>query len=106
MIKAVRSVKEGFRQFERLAAEGEAAATGPATGPGVLVETWKQERDPEKDHVLIQGTLANVERRPDGTVAPWLTRIAGACATTPSNSSGKRCVNIMPWRPPPEQPMK
>jgi hypothetical protein len=39
-------------------------------------------------------------------VAPWLTRIAGACAITPSNSSGKRCVNIMPWRPPPEQPMK
>lgn len=41
------------------AAEGEAAAPGPATGPGVLVETWKQERDPEKDHVLIQGMLAN-----------------------------------------------
>ena len=39
-------------------------------------------------------------------VAPWLTRIAGACAITPSNSSGNRCVNIIPCRPPPEQPMK
>ena len=41
-------------------AEGEApAAAGPASGPGVLVETWAQERDPEKDHVLVKGTLAN-----------------------------------------------
>lgn len=43
------------------AAEGEepAAATGPAAGPGVLVESWKQERDPKEDHVVIQGTVAN-----------------------------------------------
>lgn len=43
------------------APEGEepAAATGPASGPGVLVEAWAQERDPEKDHVQIKGTLAN-----------------------------------------------
>ena len=42
-------------------ADGEepAAVTGPAAGPGVLVETWNQGRDPEKDHVQIQGTVAN-----------------------------------------------
>lgn len=34
-------------------------ATGPTSGPGVLVETWKQGRDPEEDHVLIDGTLQN-----------------------------------------------
>lgn len=46
---------------EAPAAEGEEAApaTGPTTGPGVLVETWNQARDPEKDHVLVQGTLVN-----------------------------------------------
>lgn len=30
-----------------------------ASGPGVLIEDWTQERDPEKDHVLITGTISN-----------------------------------------------
>ena len=43
-------------------ADGEAEAapeTGPASGPGVVVETWNQARHPEQDHVLINGTLQN-----------------------------------------------
>lgn len=41
--------------------EGEEAAParGPASGPGLVVEGWRQERDPEADHVLITGTLQN-----------------------------------------------
>ena len=41
--------------------EGEEAApaAAPAAGPGVVVETWNQGRDPEQDHVLINGTLQN-----------------------------------------------
>jgi hypothetical protein len=39
-------------------------------------------------------------------VAPLETRMAGAMAITPSKCWGKRWVNIIPWRPPPEQPMK
>ncbi len=34
------------------------------------------------------------------------TRMAGAIAMTPSKCLGNRCVNIIPCRPPPEQPMK
>jgi hypothetical protein len=30
-----------------------------ATGSGLAVETWSQERDPDDDHVLINGTLKN-----------------------------------------------
>ena len=37
----------------------EAAAPGPTSGPGLVIEGWKQERDPEEDHVLITGTLQN-----------------------------------------------
>lgn len=37
----------------------EAAAPGPASGPGVIVDTWNQARHPEEDHVLINGTLQN-----------------------------------------------
>jgi hypothetical protein len=42
---------------------GEAAPAAPAadttSGPVLLVEAWNQARDPEKDHVLINGTLQN-----------------------------------------------
>ena len=43
------------------AEEGEAAppAADTAPGPVLLVEDWNQARDPEKDHVLINGTLQN-----------------------------------------------
>jgi hypothetical protein len=42
----------------------EAAASEPSesstnAGPVLLVEAWNQARDPEKDHVLINGTLKN-----------------------------------------------
>lgn len=44
-------------------AEGEAGeeekASGPTTGPGVVVGTWNQARHPEQDHVLINGTIQN-----------------------------------------------
>lgn len=39
--------------------EGGEAASGAASGPVLLVEEWNQDRDPEKDHVLINGTLQN-----------------------------------------------
>jgi hypothetical protein len=39
--------------------EPAAPAPGPASGPGVIVETWNQARHPEQDHVLINGTLQN-----------------------------------------------
>jgi hypothetical protein len=37
----------------------EAAAPGTTSGPVLLVEAWNQARDPEKDHVLINGMLQN-----------------------------------------------
>ena len=40
--------------------DGQAApAAGPASGPGLVVEGWNQERDPAEDHVVITGTLQN-----------------------------------------------
>ena len=38
---------------------GEAPAADATSGPIPLVETWNQARDPEKDHVVINGTLQN-----------------------------------------------
>lgn len=40
---------------------GEAApsAADTTSGPVLLIEAWDQARDPEKDHVLINGTLQN-----------------------------------------------
>ena len=40
-------------------AGGEGAEAAPASGPGLVIEGWNQGRDPEKDHVLINGTLQN-----------------------------------------------
>lgn len=37
----------------------EADAPGPASGPGLVIEGWSQERDPKEDHVVITGTLQN-----------------------------------------------
>jgi hypothetical protein len=39
-------------------------------------------------------------------VAPLDTLIAGAQIAIPSKYAGYRCANIMPCRPPPEQPTK
>lgn len=53
---------------EEAAAEGgeeAASAPGPASGPGLVVERWDQGNDPEKDHVVITGTLQNAS----GTMA-------------------------------------
>lgn len=44
---------------EGAAAEGEAEAPGPTSGPGLVIEGWSQERDPKEDHVVITGTLQN-----------------------------------------------
>jgi hypothetical protein len=33
--------------------------TGAATGPGVVIDTWKQDRDSEDGHVVINGSLQN-----------------------------------------------
>lgn len=40
--------------------DGEAAAApGPTSGPGLVVEGWNQESDPGDEHVVITGTLQN-----------------------------------------------
>jgi len=52
---------------EAAAEGGEKAAPepGPASGPGLMVERWDQGNDPEKNHVVITGTLQNAS----GTMA-------------------------------------
>jgi hypothetical protein len=42
----------------------------------------------------------------EAIVAPLDTRIAGAQMAIPSKYDGYRWANIMPCRPPPEQPTK
>jgi len=47
---------------EAAASEATSEATSEAdttAGPVLLIEAWNQARDPEKDHVLINGTLKN-----------------------------------------------
>lgn len=36
-----------------------ASPPGPTSGPGVVVDTWKQDRDSEDGHVVINGSLQN-----------------------------------------------
>lgn len=60
--KSVRSITDkDVRQAGPAAAPGspEAAAAAPASGPGVVVDTWKQDRDSEDGHVVINGSLQN-----------------------------------------------
>ncbi|MES1241965.1 MAG: FxLYD domain-containing protein [Acidobacteriota bacterium] len=60
--KSVRVITDkDVRQAAPPAAPGspEAAAPGPTTGPGVLVDTWTQDRDAEDGHVVINGSLQN-----------------------------------------------
>lgn len=40
-------------------ASAETKTQGAAAGPGVVVETWKQGRHPDDDHVVIDGTVWN-----------------------------------------------
>lgn len=37
----------------------EGSAPGPTSGPGVVVDTWKQDRDSQDGHVVITGSLQN-----------------------------------------------
>jgi len=66
--KSVRVITDkDVRQASPAAEEPEAAAaessepSEPTTtsGPVLLIEAWNQARDPEKDHILINGTLKN-----------------------------------------------
>jgi pimeloyl-ACP methyl ester carboxylesterase len=42
--------------------------------PAAVFERWLRSAHPDWPESGIRGTLANMELRPDGTVAPWLTR--------------------------------
>ena len=63
---------EEFPEWSRCAA---ALAPPPIAGmPAVDFERWLRSAHPDWPESGIRGTLDNMERRPDGTVAPWLTR--------------------------------
>jgi hypothetical protein len=61
--KSVRVITDkDVRQAGPAAAPGSpeaASAPGPTSGPGVVVDTWKQDRDSEDGHVVINGSLQN-----------------------------------------------
>ena len=61
--KSVRVITDkDVRQAGPAAAPGSPEATspsGPTSGPGVVVDTWKQDRDSEDGHVVINGSLQN-----------------------------------------------
>ncbi|HEX3131465.1 MAG TPA: FxLYD domain-containing protein [Thermoanaerobaculia bacterium] len=59
--KSVRTITDkDVRQAGPAAAPGSPeAAAGPASGPGVVVDTWKQDRDSEDGHVVISGSVQN-----------------------------------------------
>ena len=63
---------EEFPDWSRCAA----ALAPPAIAgmPAADFERWLRSAHPDWPETGIQGTLANLELRPDGTVAPWLTR--------------------------------
>jgi hypothetical protein len=52
---------EAVPEDEQGAAEegGETPAPGPTSGPGLVVASWNQDRDPKDDYVVITGTLQN-----------------------------------------------
>lgn len=41
------------------AGEEKAKAPGPTSGPGLLVESWRQSAHADEDHVIVNGTLQN-----------------------------------------------
>ncbi len=60
--KSVRVITDkDVRQAPPPASPGaaETGQAGAATGPGVVVDTWKQDRDSEDGHVVINGSLQN-----------------------------------------------
>jgi hypothetical protein len=60
--KSVRAITDkDVRQAGPAAAPGspEASAPGPTSGPGLVIDTWKQDRDSGDGHVVISGSLAN-----------------------------------------------
>jgi hypothetical protein len=61
--KSVRVITDkDVRQAPAPAAPGSpeaASPPGPTSGPGVVVDTWKQDRDSEDGHVVISGSLQN-----------------------------------------------
>ena len=59
--KSVRVITDkDVRQVGPAAAPGSPeAAAGPTSGPGVVIDTWKQDRDSEDGHVVINGSLQN-----------------------------------------------
>lgn len=61
--KSVRTITDkDVRQAGPGAAPGSpeaASPSGPTSGPGVVVDTWKQDRDSEDGHVVINGSLQN-----------------------------------------------
>lgn len=59
--KSVRTITDkDVRQAGTVAAPGSPeAAAGSASGPGVVVDTWSQDRDSEDGHVVISGSLEN-----------------------------------------------
>lgn len=60
--KSVRTITDkDVRQAGPAAAPGspEAAAAASPSGPGVVVDTWRQDRDSEDGHVVIDGLLQN-----------------------------------------------
>jgi pimeloyl-ACP methyl ester carboxylesterase len=62
-------------EFPDLTACVTALAPPRITGtPAADFEHWLRTAHPDWPETGIRGTLANVELRPDGTVAPWLTR--------------------------------
>ncbi|HVG07917.1 MAG TPA: FxLYD domain-containing protein [Thermoanaerobaculia bacterium] len=54
-----KDVREASPAAEKDQPEAVAAEPDSTAGPVLLVEAWNQARDPEKDHVLINGTLKN-----------------------------------------------
>jgi hypothetical protein len=59
--KSVRTITDkDVRQAGTAAAPGSPeAAAGPTSGPGVVVDTWSQDRDSQDGHVVISGSLQN-----------------------------------------------
>jgi hypothetical protein len=52
-----KDVRQGAAPGSPEAAAG--SPPGPTSGPGVVVDTWKQDRDSEDGHVVINGSLQN-----------------------------------------------
>ena len=90
---------EDFPEWSRCAA---VLAPPPIAGtPAVDFERWLRSAHPDWPESGIRGTLANMELRPDGTVAPWLTRdrhmaiLRGLWEHDPSATYGRLSVPVL-----------